>query len=57
MLDETRFLAPLELAESSPLSQGSLKGQVASFLAATRYLRIPLIGLNAVAIFLELLFG
>ena len=68
ILHETRFLkhfdvdaaisAPgVEASGSASHSAMSLKQQAANFLFSVRFLRLPLIALNSVAIIIELVFG
>ena len=59
ILHEDRFLAKYDLhvLDQHGAEQGQLKAQVAGFLHAVRYLRLPLVALNVLTIFVELLFG
>ena len=57
VLNEGRFLAKYDLHDVSIHDRTSIKGQVAGFLAAVRYLRVPLIVVNILAILMEILFG
>lgn len=53
ILNRKRFLAKFE----SDIPDMSLRSQVVNFLLAAQYLRTPLIPLNILVIFIELLFG
>jgi hypothetical protein len=47
----------LHVLDQRGAEQGQIKAQIAGFLHAVRYLRMPLIALNIFAIMVELLFG
>lgn len=53
ILNRKRFLSKFE----SDIPDMSLGSQVVNFLLAAQYLRTPLIPLNILVIFIELLFG
>ena len=57
ILNENRFLAKYDLHDVSLHDRASIKGQVAGFLTAVRYLRVPLIIVNILAIVMEIFFG
>ncbi|OQR88214.1 hypothetical protein ACHHYP_07054 [Achlya hypogyna] len=59
ILHEKRFLRRYGYHQLEP-NEGStptMKNQVVGFLVAVQYLRMPLVVINIVAIFLELLMG
>ncbi|KDO22997.1 hypothetical protein SPRG_11844 [Saprolegnia parasitica CBS 223.65] len=59
ILHEKRFLRRYgyDQLEASSGGSPSMKNQVVGFLVAVQYLRMPLVVINIVAIFLELLMG
>ena len=56
VLDERRFLSKYGLAkiDVEGISSGRLKAQASEFLRMCRMMRMPLIGVNCVAIFFDI---
>jgi hypothetical protein len=59
ILNEERFLSlyDLHVLDQGAADQGQLKAQVAGFLHAVRYLRLPLVALDIFTILMIVFFG